>query len=70
MLFQALIAESCAAVVTEPLAHLHFILAGNTAVTTNYNHGGGGGVPSLKALLERVSMPGGMIGCLGIYLRI
>lgn len=56
--------------VTEPLARLHFILAGKAVVTTNYNRGGGGGLQPLKALLERASTPGRMIGCLGICLKL
>lgn len=70
MLFQALTTENCAAVITEPLARLHFILAGKAVVTTNYNRGGGGGLQPLKALLERASTSGRMIRCLGICLRM
>lgn len=69
MLFQALTAESCAAAVTEPLAHRYFILARKAIVTTNYNCGGGGVLQPLKALLERASTPRRMVRCLGICLR-
>lgn len=70
MVFQALTAESCAAVVTEPLACPHFILAGKAEATNNYNHGGRGGVQSLKTLLERASTLGRMTRSLGICLKI